>query len=171
MLATSTRKEVLKHQEVRHVPAGARAALPARARSHLAVERHDCQQPLPPETAERECLLYWVSIQYPWLAARGAIIRWLAIYPLAFQISFSVFSLRPPEAVAIAGEPMTSTNESKFPRVALRVSEACASLSISRSKLYEEIAAGRLRVLKSGRRTLVPPAALAAWLRSLEKAA
>lgn len=55
-----------------------------------------------------------------------------------------------------------------YPRAALRVSEACQTLSISRSKLYEEIAAGRLRVLKSGRRTLVPTTAITAWLKGLE---
>jgi excisionase family DNA binding protein len=63
---------------------------------------------------------------------------------------------------------MRSTNNDQYPRAALRVSEACATLSISRSKLYEEISAGRLRVLKSGRRTLVPTTAIAAWLQSLE---
>jgi excisionase family DNA binding protein len=60
---------------------------------------------------------------------------------------------------------MQSTTD--YPRAALKVSEACASLSISRSKLYEEIAAGRIRVLKAGRRTLVPTSAISAWLDSL----
>jgi excisionase family DNA binding protein len=50
---------------------------------------------------------------------------------------------------------------------ALRVSEACASLSISRSKLYLEVAAGRLRAVKCGSRTLIPAEAADAWLRSL----
>ena len=50
---------------------------------------------------------------------------------------------------------------------AMRVSEACASLSISKSKLYLEVAAGRLRAVKCGSRTLIPVEAVDAWLRSL----
>jgi len=63
---------------------------------------------------------------------------------------------------------MQSTVNTDYPPAALRVSEACETLSISRSRLYEEIAAGRLRVLKSGRRTLVPTSAITAWLNCLE---
>ena len=36
------------------------------------------------------------------------------------------------------------------------VSEACGYLSISHTALYAAIAAGRLRVIKDGKRTLVP---------------
>ena len=50
---------------------------------------------------------------------------------------------------------------------AFRVKEACKKLSISRSTLYEEIAAGRLEAVKCGTRTLIPTAAMGAWLRSL----
>ena len=39
---------------------------------------------------------------------------------------------------------------------------------ISRTRLYEEINAGRLRIVKVGRRTLVTRAALKAWLEQLE---
>ena len=60
----------------------------------------------------------------------------------------------------------TATAEGNQPR-ALRVSDACASLSISRSKLYLEVAAGRLRAVKCGSRTLIPAEAADAWLRSL----
>ena len=66
---------------------------------------------------------------------------------------------------------MSSTDEIEVPRAALRVREACVSLSISRSKLYEEVAAGRLRALKSGARTLIPMASIDAWLNSLPEAA
>ena len=59
-----------------------------------------------------------------------------------------------------------------YPRTALRVNEACITLSISRSKLYQELAEGRLRALKCGRRTLIPTTEINAWLRCLpEKAA
>jgi excisionase family DNA binding protein len=45
-------------------------------------------------------------------------------------------------------------------------------LGISRSKAYEEIAAGRLRAVKCGSKTLVPYASGEAWLNGLpEKAA
>ena len=40
-------------------------------------------------------------------------------------------------------------------------------LSISRSKLYEELAAGRLKALKAGSRTLIPVASINAWLNNL----
>jgi excisionase family DNA binding protein len=62
---------------------------------------------------------------------------------------------------------MQSTTDVEVPRAALRVREACVTLSISRSKLYEEVAAGRLRALKAGSRTLIPVASIDAWLNSL----
>ena len=65
---------------------------------------------------------------------------------------------------------MLSTDEVEVPRAALRVREACVSLSISRSKLYEEVAAGRLRALKAGSRTLIPVKSIDAWLNSLPDA-
>lgn len=65
---------------------------------------------------------------------------------------------------------MLSTSEVEVPRAALSVNEACASLSISRSKLYEEVAAGRLKALKAGSRTLIPVASRDAWLNSLPDA-
>ena len=40
-------------------------------------------------------------------------------------------------------------------------------LGISRSKAYEEIAAGRLRAVKCGSKTLVPYASGQAWLQGL----
>ena len=40
-------------------------------------------------------------------------------------------------------------------------------LGISRSKAYEEIAAGRLRAVKCGSKTLVPYASGEAWLNGL----
>ena len=47
---------------------------------------------------------------------------------------------------------MPSIQSTEIPRAALRVSEACSALAISRSKLYLELAAGRLRAVKCGRR-------------------
>ena len=65
---------------------------------------------------------------------------------------------------------MSSANDVSVPRTALRVRQACVALSISRSKLYEEVAAGRLRALKAGSCTLIPMASIDAWLNSLPDA-
>jgi excisionase family DNA binding protein len=46
----------------------------------------------------------------------------------------------------------------------LSVDEAGAALALSRSVVYGEIAAGRLRTIKVGRRRLVPAAAIAAFI-------
>lgn len=65
---------------------------------------------------------------------------------------------------------MPSTCEVEVPRAALSVRETCVSLSISRSKLYEEVAAGRLKALKAGSRTLIPVTSRDAWLSNLPEA-
>jgi len=62
---------------------------------------------------------------------------------------------------------MPSIESTEVPRAALRVSEACSALAISRSKLYLELAAGRLRAVKCGRRTLIPATEIKAWLDGL----
>ena len=62
---------------------------------------------------------------------------------------------------------MSSTPEAAFPRTALRVNEACDALGISRTKLYAELASGRLTARKTGSVTLIPVASLNAWLNSL----
>ena len=62
---------------------------------------------------------------------------------------------------------MPSIESNDYPRAALRVNEACSALAISRSKLYLELAAGRLRAVKCGRRTLIPTAEIKAWLEGL----
>ena len=62
---------------------------------------------------------------------------------------------------------MPSIESAEVPRAALRVSEACGALAISRGKLYLELAAGRLRAVKCGRRTLIPVPSIKAWLDGL----
>jgi excisionase family DNA binding protein len=62
---------------------------------------------------------------------------------------------------------MPSIQSADIPRAALRLSEACSALAISRSKLYLELAAGRLRAMKCGRRTLIPVPSIKAWLDGL----
>lgn len=48
-----------------------------------------------------------------------------------------------------------------------QVPAACARLGISRTTLYAEAAAHRLRLVKAGGRTLVTREAQAAWLKGL----
>lgn len=52
-------------------------------------------------------------------------------------------------------------------RVLYRVSEAMTLLSMSRSYMYEQIRAGRLRTVKQGRTRLVPSAAVAEYVQLL----
>jgi excisionase family DNA binding protein len=51
--------------------------------------------------------------------------------------------------------------------LAFPMSEVQARLGISRSKAYEEIAAGRLRAVKCGSRKLIPYESGQAWLNNL----
>ena len=53
-------------------------------------------------------------------------------------------------------------------KITLSISEVARRTGVSRTRLYEEIAAGRLLVKKCGRRTLVPTAEVAAWVERLE---
>lgn len=56
-------------------------------------------------------------------------------------------------------------------RMAYRVKEAADVLAISRSHFYELVAAGHIKILKDGTRTLVRKAELEAYLDRLELAA
>lgn len=56
-------------------------------------------------------------------------------------------------------------------RLAYRVKEAADALAISRSRFYELVAAGDIRVLKDGARTLVRHTELVAYLDRLEDTA
>jgi excisionase family DNA binding protein len=57
--------------------------------------------------------------------------------------------------------------EARGEPLAVPMSKAPEWLGISRSKIYEEIAAGRLKAVKCGSKTLVPYASGQAWLESL----
>jgi excisionase family DNA binding protein len=50
---------------------------------------------------------------------------------------------------------------------ALTIYEACKRARVSRTFLYGELAAGRLRAVKAGRKTLIRAADLRAWLAAL----
>ena len=52
-----------------------------------------------------------------------------------------------------------------------RVDEAAEAMRLSRSRLYELIRSGQLRTVKCGRRRLVPVAALAEYIATLDGAA
>lgn len=55
-------------------------------------------------------------------------------------------------------------------KLAYRVAEAAYALAISRSRLYELIGSGQIRILKDGGRTLIRRGELEAYLLRLEKA-
>ncbi len=52
-------------------------------------------------------------------------------------------------------------------KLALSIPEFCHAVGIGRSRVYEEIKAGRLRILKCGRRTLIANEAVTEWLARL----
>ena len=53
---------------------------------------------------------------------------------------------------------------------AFPIDEFCRRYGIGRTNTYQEIAAGRLRAVKVGRRTLITQDAAEAWLSSLAEA-
>jgi len=58
----------------------------------------------------------------------------------------------------------SSTSPPPAPKLAYSVDQACQAIAISRSKLYELIADGRIRALKIGARTLIPAESLHALI-------
>ncbi len=54
-------------------------------------------------------------------------------------------------------------------RLVFTIPEAIETTKIARTKLYEEIGAGRLPIIKIGRRTLIRREALEQWLRDAER--
>jgi len=57
--------------------------------------------------------------------------------------------------------------ENPQPILAVTVSEACKLIGLGRSKIYEEIAAGRLLTRKAGQRTLIRVEDLKAYIDAL----
>ena len=66
---------------------------------------------------------------------------------------------------------MTAMDHSPLQRMAYRVSEAAQVLAISRSRFYELVAEGRIRILKEGSRTLVRRSELERYLDDLDSRA
>ena len=52
-------------------------------------------------------------------------------------------------------------------KLAYSIPEFLAAVPIGRTKLYEELKAGRLRAVKVGKRTLIPLCEAEAWLRRM----
>lgn len=55
-------------------------------------------------------------------------------------------------------------------KLAFSIGEFCAAVSIGRSRAYEEIAAGRLKIVKCGGRSLISVDEARAWLHRLAAA-
>jgi excisionase family DNA binding protein len=62
-------------------------------------------------------------------------------------------------------------SNTKSEPLAVPMAKAPEWLGVSRSKIYEEIQAGRLRAVKCGSRTLIPYTAGEAWLEALPQLA
>jgi excisionase family DNA binding protein len=70
-------------------------------------------------------------------------------------------ALRPIVAALVAEELARQAQVGDAPGRLLSINDAAAALGIGRSRLYAEMASGRLRSVKAGRRRLVPASALA----------
>ncbi len=60
-----------------------------------------------------------------------------------------------------------SLTDPRIAPTAITVAEFCRSVSIGRTHFYSELKAGRINVVKSGRKTLVPVSECAAYLNRL----
>lgn len=52
------------------------------------------------------------------------------------------------------------TNENSVEKIAYSIKEACAATSLGRTTIYDHIAAGRLKIVRVGGRTLIPAKSL-----------
>ena len=67
--------------------------------------------------------------------------------------------------------PQTAPAQSRAPVLGYSIPEVMESTGLSRSTIYQEIANGALKTFKVGRRRLVSPNALTAWIKAKHKAA
>ena len=66
---------------------------------------------------------------------------------------------------------MVPTSTDPTPRINWRLDDFCQAHGVGRSYVYEEIKRGALKVIKAGRRTLVPDSEAKAWQRRKAEAA
>jgi excisionase family DNA binding protein len=59
------------------------------------------------------------------------------------------------------------STETSTAKVAYSIAEFCQLVSLGRSRVFEEIRGKRLRILKVGRRTIIPATEVMAWLNRL----
>ncbi len=59
------------------------------------------------------------------------------------------------------------TSETQVDRVADTVTEFCAAVRIGRTRFYHDVKAGRIKIVKIGRKTLVPATERMAYLRRM----
>lgn len=52
-------------------------------------------------------------------------------------------------------------------KICFTIREFCAAAGIGRTTVYNEINAGRLKIVKVGKRTLIPAAAASRWIDGL----
>lgn len=58
-------------------------------------------------------------------------------------------------------------SQQQIVKIALTVADFCSHYSICRTTFYAEVKAGRLRVLKAGKRTLIAASEAQRWLDNL----
>lgn len=63
-------------------------------------------------------------------------------------------------------QPMT-TASSHLPKIGFSIREACHATSLGRTTIYNHIAAGRLRAVRVGGRTIIPADALRALIEGM----
>jgi excisionase family DNA binding protein len=68
-----------------------------------------------------------------------------------------------PKVTAVAHEPHRAPT-TLSPRLAYGIDDAADALDLSRSRIYELIAAGEIAACKVGKRTIIPAAELTAFL-------
>lgn len=66
---------------------------------------------------------------------------------------------------------MMPYSEARIDRVAETVNDFCAAMKIGRTFFYKEVKRGRIKILKAGRKTLVPIAQRQAYLQLLTEEA
>ena len=62
-----------------------------------------------------------------------------------------------------------SSNTTSLAPLATDIEDSCRLLGIGKTKLYEEINAGRLKAVKVGAKTLLPTKQFPGWLKSLPR--